>query len=71
MAAKRVITGAAAGVLVMPATGCNPTSMARRVGANVVGDVVHDTDTKNRAETLIGKPPAEADEMFGERVDTL
>ena len=37
MAAKSVITGTAVGVLVMLATGCNPTNVAARVGANVVG----------------------------------
>ena len=50
---------------------CGCVSAALKVGAEVVGKVVDDADTKKRAEQLIGSEPAVADQMFGQRLDKL
>ncbi len=41
------------------------------MGVKLVGQVVDDEDVKKKAEQLIGQPPSAADEMIGERIDTL
>ena len=41
------------------------------LGSMIVGDMVADADVKKRAETLMNQPAAAADEMFGERLETL
>lgn len=50
------------------AGGC---ATAVSVGIKLVGQVVDDEDVKKKAEQLIGQPPSVADEMIGERIDTL
>lgn len=37
----------------------------------IVGDAVNDVDVQDRRSKLIGKPEAEADSMFGKRLETL
>jgi len=41
------------------------------LGTMIVGDMVNDADVKERAEILINQPVAAADEMFGDRLETL
>ena len=50
---------------------CGCISTAVKIGAEVVGKVLDDADTKERAKKLIGSEVAAADEMFGERMDVL
>ena len=50
------------------AGGC---TTAVSVGVKLVGQVVDDEDVKKKAEQLIGQPPSVADEVIGERIDTL
>jgi hypothetical protein len=51
------------------ASGCraHPGSLA----IMIVGDVISDIDVKQRWSKLQGQPPSKADEMFGERIETL
>lgn len=50
-------------------TGCrlHPVSLATMA----IGDVINDADVKKRQEQLFDKPVSAADEMFGERHETL
>lgn len=57
------------GLLVPLAYGCraHPVSL----GVMLIGDAVNDADVQQRAEKLIGRNIAAADEMFGARRETL
>lgn len=57
-------------VLVMTAAGCSPMS-AVHWGVKLVGDAVNHVDVQEREQQLLGRQPAAADEMFGERLDVL
>ena len=41
------------------------------LGTMIVGDMVNDGDVKKRAEILMNQPVSAADEMFGDRLETL
>ncbi|MCK4659568.1 MAG: hypothetical protein KAV82_08615 [Phycisphaerae bacterium] len=67
-------TSCGVGAMVLLGLGCvvcgcraHPASL----GLMLVGDVVADADVDKREKELLGKPPAAADAMFGERTDTF
>ena len=67
-------TSCGVGAMVLLGLGCvicgcraHPVSM----GMMLVGDVVADAGVEKREKELLGKPPAAADAMFGERTDTF
>lgn len=57
------------GVCMLSSSGCrlHPVSLA----SMAIGDVIIDADVKKHQEKLYGEPVASADEMFGERQETL
>jgi len=57
-------------VVVLIATGCSPLS-AVHWGVKLAGDAVEHEQMHKMGEPLIGKTPADADAMFGDRTDAL
>lgn len=59
----------ALGASAMLSTGCrlHPVSLA----SMAIGDAINDADVKKRQEELFDQPVSAADEMFGERQETL
>ena len=58
-------------LLVLGCASCGCRAHPASLGLMLVGDVVADADLGDREAELMGKPPSAADEMFGERTDTL
>jgi len=50
-------------------SGCIGSGVGMAV--NVIGGVIDSADVKEKEKDLLGKPPSAADEMFGERLDTM
>ena len=68
MGCCRYVMGLAA--LAMAVAGCSPRS-AVSWGVKLVGEAVNHADVEERKAKLLGKSPAAADDMFGERLDAF
>lgn len=60
-----------AGFLIALVPGCgDPVTDAVKIGIHVVGKVVDDAETDKLGNELLGQPPAKADTVLGQSLDT-